>query len=49
MNQLISYQRHYKELIYLGVPIMIGQLGTIILGFALPSGWHALLRRTICE
>ena len=34
MNQLISYQRHYKELIYLGVPIMIGQLGTIILGFA---------------
>lgn len=34
MKQLISYQRHYKELIYLGVPIMIGQLGTIILGFA---------------
>lgn len=34
MNQPISYKRHYKELIYLGVPIMIGQLGTIILGFA---------------
>lgn len=34
MNQPISYERHYKELIYLGVPIMVGQLGTIILGFA---------------
>lgn len=34
MNQPISYKRHYKELIYLGVPIMVGQLGTIILGFA---------------
>lgn len=34
MKQAISYHRHYKELIYLGVPIMIGQLGTIVLGFA---------------
>lgn len=34
MNQPISYKRHYKELIYLGVPIMVGQLGSIILGFA---------------
>ena len=34
MNQPISYKRHYRELIYLGVPIMIGQLGTIVLGFA---------------
>lgn len=34
MNQPISYKRHYKELIYLGIPIMVGQLGTIILGFA---------------
>lgn len=34
MNQPISYKRHYKELIYLGGPIMVGQLGTIILGFA---------------
>ena len=34
MNQPISYKRHYKELIYLGVPLMVGQLGTILLGFA---------------
>lgn len=34
MNQLISYRRHYTELLFLGIPIMIGQLGTIILGFA---------------
>ena len=34
MNHPISNKRHYKELIYLGVPIMVGQLGTIILGFA---------------
>ncbi len=34
MKQAISYKRHYKELLYLGIPIMIGQLGTIILGFA---------------
>ena len=34
MNHPISYTRHYKELIYLGVPIMVGQLGSIILGFA---------------
>ena len=34
MKQAINYKRHYKELIYLGVPIIIGQIGTIILGFA---------------
>lgn len=29
-----NYKGHYKALIYLGVPIVIGQLGMIILGFA---------------
>lgn len=29
-----SYYQHYKNLIQLGVPIVIGQLGMIILGFA---------------
>lgn len=28
------YPYHYRSLLYLGVPIMIGQLGMIILGFA---------------
>lgn len=29
-----GYKQHYKALIYLGLPIVIGQLGVIILGFA---------------
>lgn len=28
------YKNHYIALLYLGIPIMIGQLGTIVLGFA---------------
>jgi len=29
-----DYKQHYKALLYLGIPIVIGQLGVIILGFA---------------
>ena len=29
-----DYKQHYKALLYLGLPIVIGQLGVIILGFA---------------
>lgn len=40
---LSAYSNHYKALFMLGVPIMIGQLGTIILGFAdtLMIGHHS--------
>ncbi len=43
MYQLISYKKHYKALIYLGIPIVIGQVGIIILGFAdtLMIGHHS--------
>lgn len=34
MTQLSVYKEHYKETIRLGVPIMLGQLGIIIVGFA---------------
>lgn len=34
MTQLSIYKEHYKETIRLGVPIMLGQLGIIIVGFA---------------
>lgn len=34
MNTLKQTEHHYKELLSLGVPIIIGQLGTIVLGFA---------------
>ncbi len=30
----ISYRHHYRDLIRLGIPIIVGQIGTIILGFA---------------
>lgn len=29
-----AYKGHYKPLIYLGIPIVIGQLGVVLLGFA---------------
>ena len=32
--RLSVYKRHYKEIIKLGIPIMLGQLGIIIVGFA---------------
>ena len=36
MNQKVStaYKEHLKRLLHTGVPIMLGQLGTIIMGFA---------------
>lgn len=38
-----TYKRHYKALIYLGIPIVIGQIGQIILAFAdtLMIGHHS--------
>lgn len=38
-----NYKRHYKALFHLGLPIVIGQLGVIILGFAdtLMIGHHS--------
>lgn len=38
-----TYQGHYKALLFLGVPIIIGQIGVIILGFAdtLMIGHHS--------
>lgn len=37
------YKEHYKALIYLGLPIVIGQIGVIVLGFAdtLMIGHHS--------
>ena len=29
-----KYSKHYPKLLSLGIPIMIGQLGTIIMGIA---------------
>lgn len=34
MIQLSVYKEHYKETLRLGVPIMLGQLGIIVVGFA---------------
>jgi len=34
MIQFSTYKEHYKQTIRLGVPIMLGQLGIIIVGFA---------------
>lgn len=31
---LRAYQRHYHDLLKLGVPIVVGQIGTVVLGFA---------------
>ena len=38
-----TYSQHYKALLYLGIPIVIGQVGMIILGFAdtLMIGHHS--------
>ncbi len=42
-NFLSLYSSHYKALIYLGMPIVVGQIGIIILGFAdtLMIGHHS--------
>lgn len=34
MNFLAVYKNHYKDTLRLGVPIMVGQLGIIVVGFA---------------
>ena len=41
--QFAKYATHYRNLTYLGVPIIIGQLGNIILSFAdtLMIGHHS--------
>ena len=40
-----TYREHYKALFYLGLPIVIGQIGVIILGFAdtLMIGHHSTI------
>lgn len=42
-NFIDTYKQHYKALISLGIPIVIGQLGVIVLGFAdtLMIGHHS--------
>lgn len=42
-NLFSTYQAHYKALLLLGVPIIIGQIGMIVLGFAdtLMIGHHS--------
>lgn len=39
----MTKSEHYKALLYLGIPIIIGQLGVIVLGFAdtLMISWHS--------
>lgn len=34
MSQITTYKQHYQKIIHLGIPIMLGQLGIIIVGFA---------------
>lgn len=43
MNRFQSYLNHYKHLMVLGIPIMIGQIGMIVLGFAdtMMIGWYS--------
>ncbi|MEG1163017.1 MATE family efflux transporter, partial [Bacteroides sp.] len=38
-----TYKSHYRALLYLGLPIVIGQIGVIVLGFAdtLMIGHHS--------
>ena len=40
-----TYKEHYKALIFLGLPIVIGQIGVIVLGFAdtLMIGQHSTI------
>ncbi len=42
MNVFKTYSTHYPALLRTGVPIMVGQLGTIVMGFAdtLMVGWY---------
>lgn len=43
MNFINIYKQHYKALFFLGLPIVIGQIGVIVLGFAdtLMIGHHS--------
>lgn len=45
MTSTTTPKHHYKELLNIGIPIIIGQLGTIVLGFAdtLMIGHHSTL------
>ncbi len=42
-NWIAGYKQHYKALIFLGLPIVMGQVGVIVLGFAdtLMIGHHS--------
>ena len=42
-NLFDTYKQHYKALLLLGLPIVVGQLGVIVLGFAdtLMIGHHS--------
>jgi MATE family multidrug resistance protein len=42
-NYCKIYKKHYKELFMLGFPIIVGQVGSIVLGFAdtVMIGWHS--------
>ena len=43
------YKEHYKALISLGLPIVIGQIGVIVLGFAdtLMIGHHSTIEQLL--
>ena len=43
MQSKVRRHHHYKPLLEIGIPIVIGQLGTVILGFAdtLMIGHHS--------
>lgn len=45
MNLIKTYKSHYKALAFLGLPIIIGQVGMIVLGFAdtLMIGHHSTI------
>ena len=42
MKSFRSYSIHYPDLLRTGIPIMVGQLGTIVMGFAdtIMVGWY---------
>ena len=42
MKSFRSYSIHYPYLLRTGIPIMVGQLGTIVMGFAdtIMVGWY---------
>lgn len=40
---MLQHKEHYRELLKIGVPIVIGQLGVVVVGFidTLMVGWHS--------